>query len=148
MQIAVLGCAAEFFASGRPFDGPSAWGERFEDWIHAIHGLFVSADHHAVSTFEAKYAATGADVEVMNTGLFEMCATAPIVAEIGVAAVDDRVSALEVRRELVDNFVGDGGGHHDPCVPGAVSFDAKSLSELAPTAPSPASCFTASGSAS
>ena len=117
MQIAVFGCAAEFFASGSPIHGPAAWGERFEDWIHAIHGLFVSADHHAVSTFEAPNAATGADVEVMNTGLFEMGATAPIVAEIGVAPIDDCVSALEVRRELVDNLVGDGGGHHDPCVP-------------------------------
>ena len=67
VQVAQLGGAADAFAPGRTRDVPRTRRQRLEDRIEMPHSAFWSADHHAVTAFQAPYAAAGADIHVIDS---------------------------------------------------------------------------------
>ena len=101
-------------AAGSPDGRAHSRCQRFEHRLEAGHGLVVAADHHAVAALEAPDAAADADVDVVDLPLAELARAAEVVDVVRVAAVDDRVALLEVRRELGQNGIDDPRRDHQP----------------------------------
>ena len=73
-----------------------------------------TADHHAVTAFQPPDSAAGPDVDVIDLLRREFPGTADVVHVIGITAVDEDVSCLEMGQEVGDGLVDDGRGDHEP----------------------------------
>src|SRR6266576_1840959 len=91
--------------------------ERREDRLESLHRLVVAADHQAEADLEAPDAAGHAGVDVVDPALLRLRVAALRVAEVRVAAVDDRVVLVGDAEQLVERVLGDlaGGDHHPEC---------------------------------
>jgi len=125
VDVAQLGRARELVAPRRWIDGSLPGSECAENWVHPLDRVLVAADHHAIPALEAPDAAAGADVEVMNPLGLERRGAPAVIAEIRIAAVDDRVAGLEQARQLIHDPVGDCRRNHDPRVAGLFEFGDK-----------------------
>src|SRR6185437_4309670 len=89
--------------------------QHVEDRRQSLDGFRWPADHHAVADLEPPHAAGDADVDVFDALAFELLGAALVVGPTGVAAVDDRVAAIEQLGQLVDSLLrGRAGRDHDP----------------------------------
>src|SRR6516225_2906291 len=115
MQVALLGAPISSLAAGGGWNGPSSRGQRSKDRIEPVHHRRFAADHQAVAAFQSPHAARGANVEVVEAMGRELAGTSDIVLPERVAAIDDRVPALELTGELVDRrFRRCARRQHDP----------------------------------
>ena len=80
-------------------------GDRGEDVLDVGVGLARAAGHDARPVQRALLAAGDADAEEAQAALGHRLVAALGVAEVRVAAVDDRVALVEQRRELLDHGV-------------------------------------------
>ena len=80
-------------------------GDRGEDVLDVVVGLARAAGHDARPVQRALLAAGHADAEEAQAALVHRLVAALGVAEVRVAAVDDRVALVEQRRELLDHRV-------------------------------------------
>src|SRR6478672_8404344 len=67
MQIALFGRPAKFVAAWRARHFATARCERGENRVETLNYLCVATDHHAITTFQAPDAATGSDIDIVNT---------------------------------------------------------------------------------
>src|ERR1700688_496586 len=67
MQVTLFGRPAKFVAAGRACHFATARCERGENRVETLNYLCVAADHHAITTFQAPDAATGSDIDIVNT---------------------------------------------------------------------------------
>ena len=102
------------FTSRCSLRGLDARREVVEDGLEPLDRLVVAADHHAEAPLQPPYAAGDADVEVVQSLPGELAGAPEVVDVVRVAAVDDRVALLQMRREVGDDPVHDGGRHHHP----------------------------------
>ena len=102
-------------AARRFVDGAHAGRQSFENRVQVIEGRCVAANHHAVTAVQPPHAAAGADIDVANAFAFEGLGSAHIVLVIGVAAIDDDVTAVQHFAQGVHCGFGDGAcRQHDP----------------------------------
>ena len=79
------------------------------------HSFFRTANHHAVTSFQAPDATTRPDVDIIDSFFAERPSAARVIFEIRVAAVDDDVLWINLRREIADRlFRGIARRDHDP----------------------------------
>ena len=89
--------------------------EVLEDRLEPLHGLVVAADHQAVAVREPPDAAAHARVDEVDALRLRVAVAALRVAEVRVAAVDDRVARVAEREQLLERVLGDlAGGDHQP----------------------------------
>ncbi len=89
--------------------------QHVEERREAFHRPVRAADHHAVADFEAPHPAGGAHVDVVDAAFFELPGAQLVFGPLGVAAVHDRVVAIQQLGELVDRLLRDlAGGQHQP----------------------------------
>src|SRR3978361_2303076 len=81
--------------------------ERREHRLAPLHGLRVAADHQAEADLEAPDAAGDAGVDEVDPELCRLRAPSLRVAEVRVAAVDDRVALLGELQQGLENALGD-----------------------------------------
>src|SRR3954447_1230644 len=81
---------------------PAGRCERGEDGDQRVDRGGVAADHQAIADLEPPDPARRARVDIADALLLEHGVTPDVVVEVRVAAVDDRVTRLEVLEELVD----------------------------------------------
>jgi hypothetical protein len=93
--------------------------------------LVVAADHQAVAALQAPDTAADADVDVVDPAVPKLGLTAQVVDVVRVAAVDDRVALVEMRRELGDDRSTIPAGTISQTERGASSCDASSSSDEA-----------------
>ena len=97
VRIAVLGC------------------ERLEDRPQPFHRLVVAADHRAEADLESPDPARDARVDEVDALVLRLDVAPLRVAEVGVAAVDDRVALFGERQQLLEDVLGDlPRRHHHP----------------------------------
>src|SRR5437588_7046588 len=89
-------------------------GERLEDRLEPLHGLLVAADHEAEADLEPPDPARDARVHEVDALLRRLLVPALRVAEVRVAAVDDRVAALGELQQVLEDILRDlaGRDHH------------------------------------
>src|SRR5262245_15267216 len=95
MQIALFGGTYRLFAAGGAGNVSAAGRQRLENRIEVLHHLVFAADHLAVAALEPPYAATGADIDIMNAFWLELLGATDVVDVIGVAAVDEDVAGFQ-----------------------------------------------------
>jgi hypothetical protein len=89
--------------------------QHVEDRCKALDRFRRSSDHHAVADFQPPYTTARADVHIFDAAGFQFRRAALVVRPLGVAAVDDRVAAVEQLGELVDGLLRRRArGDHDP----------------------------------
>ena len=116
-------CSALDGVAGRragrgPLGRLDAWSEGVEDRRQPLDRGVGAADHQAVAALQAVDPATHADVDVVDAVIAgERSGPVDVVAVPRVAAVDDRVAALEQRCQLVDRVADERSRHHHPDVP-------------------------------
>ena len=121
-KIALLGGAVDLFAPGRARNVAHARRQRLEDRIETLDRLVRAADHHAVAALQTPHAAAGAHIHVVDSLRREFLGAADIVDIVGVAAVDEDVSRLEIGHEVSDGFVHDCRRDHQPDCPRLVEL--------------------------
>jgi hypothetical protein len=90
-------------------------GERLEDRLERLDRVGRPADHQAVTHLEAPNSAARAGVDVLDALRRELRLAPLVIVEVRVAAVDDRVTRLEVLHQLGDLGLGRiTGRDHDP----------------------------------
>ena len=114
VQVALLGGAADLLASRRARDVADAGRQRLEDRIEVLDRLIGAADHHAVAAFQAPDTAAGPHVHVVDPLRSELLGAADVVHVVGIAAVDEDVSCLEIGQEVSDGLVHDSRRDHQP----------------------------------
>jgi hypothetical protein len=86
-----------------------------EDRLEPLHGLVVPADHQAEADLEPPDAAGDAGVDEVKPAHLRLRMPALRVAEVGIAAVDDRVALLGDAEQLLKRVLGDlPGRDHQP----------------------------------
>ena len=97
--------------------------ERLEDRLQPLQRRLVAAGHQAEADLEPPDAARDADVDERDLLLPRLLVAALRVAEVRVAAVDDRVAGLEDAEQLLERVLGDlPGRDHHPDVPRRVEL--------------------------
>src|SRR5271165_6572869 len=114
MEIAFLGSASGFFAARSAVYVAATGSQRFEDGIEVLDDVVFPADHLAVAALEAPNATGGADVDIVDALAAEFLGAADVVDVVGIAAIDEDVSDIELAREFVERGVDHGGGNHEP----------------------------------
>src|ERR1700680_3518241 len=95
VNVTMLGCPAQFLPAGSSRNVAQARRQSFEDGIQTIERLFRAADHHAVAAFQTPDAAAGANVNVMDSSLFQFLRPPDVIFVIRVAAVNDDVACFK-----------------------------------------------------
>src|SRR5215469_5327638 len=113
-EVAELGGAADFLPSWGARDISRTGRQRLEDRIEVLHCRHRSADHHAITTLQPPDTAAGSDIDVMDSFRRERFRPAYVVNVVRVAAVDENVATLEMRREIGDGRVDDPRRDHQP----------------------------------
>src|SRR5262249_3513421 len=85
--------------------------------IEVPHCRRRSSNHHAITALQPPHAATGSDIDIMDSLRRDRLRPADVVNVIRVAAVDENVATLEVRREIGDRLVDDPCRDHQPYRP-------------------------------
>src|SRR5262245_32861761 len=115
----------------RDVAGP--WRQRFEDRIELVDGRLVSADHHAITAFNAPDAAGRADIEIVDPACLQRLAAANVVLPKTVAAIYDDVALFHQRGQRVDGRFRDlACGQHHPGGPRLRQLRDKILQGLRP----------------
>ncbi len=88
--------------------------ERREDRLEPLHRVVLAADHETEADLEAPDPAGDAGVDEVQSLLLRFAITALRVAEVRVAAVDDRVALVGELQELLERVLRDlpGRDHH------------------------------------
>src|SRR5579872_424596 len=115
MNVALLGRAAEFFASRSARNIAHARRQRLENRIEPLNRFLGTTNHHAITALDAPYAAAGPYIDVMHAFALQLPGAANVVFEIRVSAVDDGVAGLQMLRQLLNRLFGSiARGNHDP----------------------------------
>src|SRR4029450_13402053 len=84
--------------------------ERLEDRLEAPDRLVLAAGHERESLPQAPDPAGDADIEEEEAALLRLRRPALRVAEVRVAAVDDRIARLQRPEQLLEGLPGDSAG--------------------------------------
>ena len=115
MEVALFGRAREFLASGSPGNVALSRCQSLENRIQPFDRFLGPANHHAVAALQSPHSAAGSYIDVMDAFPLEIFRPPHIVFEIGIAAIDDRVSGLHVGGEFLHRGFGRASGrNHDP----------------------------------
>src|SRR5215472_14596434 len=114
MQITLLRCAIEFFATRSAGNIANPGSESRENRIEMLDDIILPADHHAVATFETPHAATGTHVHVVNLLGREVLCALYVVDVVGVSAVDEDVACLEVWQQIRNRLIDRCRRNHEP----------------------------------
>src|ERR1700722_13898918 len=114
MKVSLLGGATDFVASGSARYVANAGRQSSQDRIEALHHFWFAANHHAVTALEAPYAAASAYVHVVNFFRGQFLGAPDVVDVIGIAAVDQNISGLQIRQKAGDGLVHNCSGDHQP----------------------------------
>ncbi len=91
-----------------------ARSDGFENRFQVLDHGGGAADHQAVASFQTPDTAAGANVDILNSLRRELFTATDVVDVVGIAAIDQNVAGLQVRRNLGDGLVHHGGGNHQP----------------------------------
>ena len=114
MEVALLGRGGLAAAARGARRRIQAGRQGREERVEVRDGVVRAADHQAVAALQAPGAAARAAVDVADAGRRQDRRAADVVAEPGVAAVNDDVAGREQRGEMLQRCVHRGGRHHDP----------------------------------
>lgn len=85
--------------------------ERDEDRLDSRHGVLLAARRHEAGAFAGtREAAARAEVDEMQAARLQPLVPPHRVAPVGVAAIDNDVAVVEMRRELFQHRVHDSAG--------------------------------------
>src|SRR5262249_56408900 len=89
-------------------------GGRLEDRPQALHGVGAAADHQAEADLEPPDAARDAGIDEVKAALLRLRVPPLRVAEVAVAAVDDRVPLVGEAEQTLEHVLRDlsRGPHH------------------------------------
>src|SRR5258705_21310 len=90
------------------------WREVLENRLAVLDRGRCASDHEAVAERETPYPAARPNVHELDALLLEGLRTTQRVAEVRIPAVDEDVSAREMRNELLDGAFDRSSRHHDP----------------------------------
>src|ERR1051326_983883 len=115
MKITVLNRALKILSAGRTDNVAESRRQSLEYGIQPLNGLLRSANHHAITTFQAPDAATGAHVDIINLLLLQRAGPAHVVFKVGIATINNGVVRFEVFAEIRNSFFGRiAGWNHNP----------------------------------
>src|SRR5258707_14234037 len=95
VQITKLSRAAELFPAGRAINLTSPRCESFKDWIEMFNHCGFTANHHAVTAFQAPNPAACAHINVVDLLSRQFFGSPNIVDLVRIAAVDHNVTRFK-----------------------------------------------------
>src|SRR5215831_15378540 len=114
MQVALLGGSAGSFASWRSRNVAAARCEGRKDGVEMPNRIGFAADHHAVAALKPPDAAAGPDVDIVDAFGAQLLGPADVVDVIGVATIDEDVTAVEMGQKIGNGLVNRADRHHQP----------------------------------
>src|SRR5215510_7084467 len=102
MQITLLCCAPNRFASSRSCDVSGAGSERRKNRIELRDHRGLTTDHQAIAAFETFHTATRPDIDVVNASGRKFFRAANVVDVIRISTIDEDVATFEMRHEIGD----------------------------------------------
>src|SRR5258708_16355133 len=95
VQITKLSRAVELFPAGRAINLTSPGCESFKDWIEMFNHCGFTANHHAVTAFQAPNPAARAHITVLHLLTRQFFAPPDIVNVVGITAVDHNITRFK-----------------------------------------------------
>src|SRR5450759_4990916 len=105
MQIPLGGRPVRVISSGCGRCGILPRSKCREDGIEMSYDGILSTDHEAVAAFQPKHPAAGPAVDVVQPLVADLFGPPEVIDIVRVAAVDEDVSCVEERRQVVEHFV-------------------------------------------
>src|SRR5262245_44798965 len=114
MQISLLGCAVCLLPAWRAGNVAAAGREGGEDRAETLHWIRFAADHHAIAALQPPDATARADVDIADPLGHQLLGSADVVDVVGIAAVNENVTALKVWQQIGNGPVDHARWHHQP----------------------------------